>query len=107
MQRMGAPISLRRDLAEKIARSPNAVGRINRYEGVVGPVIKGYQKAISALEAELSQGQAVLRRTGGSYGEKETRGVGDPLEEVPSDRNVCRGADEWCGEINREEASTR
>jgi len=88
-------------------RYPDAAGQTNRYEGVVGPVIEGYEKAINALEAKLSQGQAVLRRTGGRYGEKETRGVGDPSGEAPSDRNVCRGAEESCGEINGEEASTR
>jgi len=57
---------------------------MNQYEGVVGPVIEGYEKAINALEAELIQGQAVLRRTGGRYGE-ETRGVGDPSGEALSD----------------------
>jgi len=57
---------------------------MNRYERVVGPVIEGYEKAINALEAELSQGQAVLRRAGRRYGKKETR-VGDPSGEAPSD----------------------
>ena len=62
---------LRRELAEKTAKSPGGTGQMNRYEEIVGPVIEEYEKAISAMEAELSLNRAALRHTNEMYDEKE------------------------------------
>ena len=62
---------LRRELADKTAKSPNSSGQMNRYEEIVGPVIEEYEKAISAMEAELSLNRAALRHTNEMYEEKE------------------------------------
>ena len=62
---------LRRELAEKTAKSPGGTGQMNRYEEIVGPVIEEYEKAISAMEAELSLNRAALRHTNEMYEEKE------------------------------------
>ena len=62
---------LRRELAEKTAKSPNSTGQMNRYEEIVGPVIEEYEKTISAMEAELSLNRAALRHTNDMYEEKE------------------------------------
>ena len=62
---------LRRELAEKTAKSTNVAGQMNRYEEIVGPVIEEYEKTISAMEAELSLNRAALRHTNEMYDEKE------------------------------------
>ena len=62
---------LRRELAEKTTKSPNATGQMSRYEEIVGPVIEEYEKTISAMEAELSLNRAALRHTNEMYEEKE------------------------------------
>ena len=62
---------LRRESAEKTAKSPNVSGQMNRYEEIVGPVIEEYEKTISAMEAELSLNRAALRHTNEMYEEKE------------------------------------
>lgn len=62
---------LRRELAEKTAKSPNSNNQMNRYEEIVGPVIEEYEKAISAMEAELSLNRAALRHTNEMFDEKE------------------------------------
>jgi len=66
---------LRRELAEKTAKSPGATGQMNRYEEIVGPVIEEYEKTISAMEAELSLNRAALRHTNEMYEEKEEEWV--------------------------------
>ena len=80
---------LRRGLAEKAAKSPGGTGQMNRYGEIVGPVIEEYEKAISAMKAELSLNRAA-----------EYQRDRDPSGEALSDRNVRRGAEESCGEIN-------
>ena len=62
---------LRRELADKTAKSPNSTGQMNRYEEIVGPVIEEYEKAISAMEAELSLNRVALNHTNEMYEEKE------------------------------------
>ena len=67
---------LRREVAEKSTKSPNATGQMNRYEEIVGPVIEEYEKTIGAMEAELSLNRAALRHTNEMFEEKEEEFVG-------------------------------
>ena len=70
-QRMEELTRLRRELAEKTVKSPGGTGQMNRYEEIVGPVIEEHEKAIRAMEAELSLNRTALRHTNEMYEERE------------------------------------
>jgi hypothetical protein len=63
---------LRRELGVRQRGSMGgAVGGTAKYEEIVGPVIEEYEKAIGAMEAELSLNRAALRHTNEMVEEKE------------------------------------